>query len=299
MGLQDIWGPLVAWDLFLAGAGAGAYLIGVIAGLMGERYKAINRMGVFLGAPLVGIGALILLVDLGQPMRFMLGFLQPQSSIMSIGIIIITVFLVLGAINFVLQLFKKAPKLTWLWVITAVFAFGVMSYTGLLLGVVKAIPFWNTPLLPLLFICSALATGAGAILLGLAVKRWIRPKVVEADEDNTKASLLFLGKLTVTLVVVELIVIAFMLLITGYSGTMQASITFLLTGDYALVFWLGLIVIGLIVPLVAGIAALTKSGTLAVPRISDLGAVCGICLLAGGVMLRFSILAAGAPMGMF
>ncbi len=39
MGLGTVWGPLVAWYLFLAGVGAGAYLISIAAANLGERYR--------------------------------------------------------------------------------------------------------------------------------------------------------------------------------------------------------------------------------------------------------------------
>ena len=296
MGLQEVWGPLVAWDLFLAGAGAAAYLIGIIVGFMGEKYRSVERMGVFLGAPLVGLGAVILLVDLGQPLRFMLGFLNPQSSIMSIGIIFISIFLVLGAIHWLLQVIKKDLRLAWLGALNCIFALGTMSYTGLLLGVLKAIPFWNTPALPVLFITSALATGAGAILLGLAVKRWIRPAKAAEEEANTGLSLAVLSKIVIVVVAVELVILLFFMVIMGYTqGAAKISVNYLLSGDYALAFWLGIIVVGLLVPFVVEIFARMKSKSLPVARIGDLAAITGVCLLAGGIILRFAILSAGAP----
>jgi len=296
MGLQDVWGPLVAWDLFLAGAGAAAYLIGIIVGFMGEKYRAVERMGVFVGPPLVGIGALILVLDLGQPGRFMLAFANPTSSIMSIGTIFITIFLVLGAVHWLLQLVKKDMRLPWLGALNCLFALGTMSYTGLLLGVLNAVPFWNTPALPALFVTSALATGAGAILLGLAVKRWVKPAKGQEEEANTGLSLAALSKIVIVVVVAELIVILFYMIIMGYTqGVAQISVDYLLSGDYSLAFWLGIIVVGLLVPLVVEVFSRTKGKSLGVARVSDLGAVTGICLLAGGIILRFAILSAGVP----
>jgi len=299
MGLQSVWGPLVAWDLFLAGAGAAAYLIGIIAGIMGERYRSISRMGVYLGAPLVGIGALILLLDLGHPTRFMLAFSNMTSSIMSIGIIIISCFLVLGAVHFILQLRFKELKLSKFWIVGGVFALGVMSYTGLLLGVINAVPFWNTPALPVLFVTSALATGGGAILLALAVKRWIRPAKAAADEENTGKSLLLLSKTVVTVVAAAVVVLVFMMVVmSNASSTAQTSVQYLLSGDYALAFWLGLVVVGLLVPIVLEVFAWVKSKTLSVARLSDLGAIVGVCLLLGGIVLRYAVLSAGLPLAL-
>src|SRR5512142_1586159 len=126
MGLGTVWGPLIAWYLFLAGMGAGAYVIGYAAGYLGERYQPLVKPGVFLGAPLVAIGSLLLLLDLGNPLRAYLGFLRPQSSMISVGILIISVFIVLGAIHWlsvILPLIKLSAKaLAWLGGVNAIFA---------------------------------------------------------------------------------------------------------------------------------------------------------------------------------
>jgi formate-dependent nitrite reductase membrane component NrfD len=41
----------------------------------------------------------------------------------------------------------------------AVLALATGTYTGLLLAVIKAVPFWSTGIMPLLFVVSALSTG--------------------------------------------------------------------------------------------------------------------------------------------
>lgn len=41
----------------------------------------------------------------------------------------------------------------------AVIGVGVMAYPGLLLSQVNAVPFWNTPMLPMLSLLSGLVTG--------------------------------------------------------------------------------------------------------------------------------------------
>jgi formate-dependent nitrite reductase membrane component NrfD len=63
-----------------------------------------------------------------------------------------------GKINLALGSFLVAFSergLRWLGGIKALFALGMSVYTGLLPGVVKAVPFWNTPIVPPLFFVSA------------------------------------------------------------------------------------------------------------------------------------------------
>ncbi len=298
MGLGTVFGPLIAWYLFLAGMGAGAYLVGVGATYLGERYKPLVKPGIVLGAPLVAIGSGLLLLDLGNPLRFYLGFLRPQSSMISVGIWIITVFILLGLLHIAALLFKQvklsAKALQWLGGINAVFALGTAIYTGLLLGVVKAVPFWNTPMLPLLFLVSALSTGVGVVLLVLGLRRWLAPAAVQADGEHVVESEHLLSRVDIPLVVVELLVLFFLLFIMGGSRSVAAdSARYLVAGEFAAAFWIGLVVVGLVVPAALEAWALTRKG-LSGAQVTSVGVVVGLCLLVGGIVLRYAVLSAGA-----
>ena len=293
MGLGTVWGPLIAWYLFLAGVGAGTYLVAIAATYLGEQYKPLVKPGVFLGAPLVLIGSLLLLLDLGNPLRFWMGFLRPQSSMISVGIIIITVFILLGLLHSAALLFPQRVKLSakmlaWLGGINALFALGTAIYTGLLLGVVKAVPFWNTPMLPMLFLVSALSTGAGAVLLVLGLRRWIAPAAKE-DTAQVLESEHLLSRVDIPLIVVELLVLFFLLFImAGGQSVAAESARYLVVGGFAIAFWVGLVLVGLVVPIALEVWALRGGKGLSV------GALAGLCLLIGGIVLRYAVLSAGA-----
>lgn len=311
MGLHSVWGPPIAWYLFLAGAGAGAYLVGAIAGFLGERYRPLVKPGVLLGAPLVAVGCLLLLIDLGVPARFMMVFLQPQTSMMSVGVIIITLFIVLAGVHWVLTLLKKGtPKLLRpLSVVASVFAVGTAAYTGCLLALVQAIPFWHQPLLPVLFILSAFSTGIGAVFVALGIVRALRPAAkadeagetdgagegAAAEEKALVASAHGLGCVDLPIIAAELIVLLSMMFIMGSTNTVaSASVAYLVSGDYAVAFWLGIIIVGLVVPAVLEILSLSVwKGKASVAKLLNVGIVTGACLLVGGLILRFAIVSAG------
>ncbi len=291
MGLGTVWGPLIAWYLFLAGVGAGAYIVGWAATYLGERYKPLVKPGILLGAPLVAIGSGLLLLDLGNPLRFYYGFFRPQNSMMSVGIFIITVFILLGLWHvaaLVVPRVKLSEKgLRWLGGITAVFALATAIYTGLLLGVVKAVPFWNTPMLPLLFLVSALSTGMGAILLVLGMRRWIAPPSATEREQVAESEHL-LSKVDLPVVGVELLVLFFLLFIMGGAQSVAAeSARYVVSGGFAVAFWIGVVIVGLVAPIVLEVWTLRRKGM-------SLAVVTGICLLIGGIVLRYAVLSAGA-----
>ena len=67
-----------------------------------------------------------------------------------------------------------------------------------------------------------------------------------------------------------------------------------MTGGYAVAFWLGVVVIGLLVPVTIEAWTLTRGQGMSVARLLDVGVIVGLCLLIGGIVLRYAILAAGA-----
>lgn len=290
MGLQDVWGPLVAWDFFLAGAGAGAYLIGVLAGWWGGKARTLAPVGIYSGPVLVGLGALLLLVDLGQPAQFWRAFARPTGSVMSAGVVLVTLFILLGLVHMVLAWRDrgKGLPLGWLAGVNGVVALGVISYPGLLLGMLKPVPFWNSPMVVVLFLLSALLTGLAVVMLGGLLQRWL-PYRLGAD-DEVKAAVAATIPWVAGLVVAELLGLFYALFVTSGSGVTAAeSARFVVSGGYALPFWLGLVAVGLVAPLVLGLLAVRREG-----GAFSLGTAAAICLLVGGVMLRYTVLAAGA-----
>lgn len=291
MGLGTVWGPLLAWDLFLAGMGAGAYLVSWVASQVNAKYQALVKPGIWLGAPLTALGSLLLLLDLGNPLGFYLAFLRLGHSMMSAGILIISLFIILAAIRLASLLVPQVKLgdgvIGWLSGIAALFALGTAVYTGLLLGVVRAVPFWNTPMLPFLFLVSALLTGSGALLVALWLQKLIRP-VSTAEAEQISASEHLLGWVGLVLIGVELLVLFFFLFIMGGAQSVAAqSAQYLLGGAFAVAFWIGLVIVGLIVP------GLLEAWSLRSQKGVGLWPLAGLCLLVGGILLRYAILSAG------
>jgi formate-dependent nitrite reductase membrane component NrfD len=76
--------------------------------------------------------------------------------------------------------------------------------------------------------------------------------------------------------------------------TAAESVRYLVAGGYAVAFWLGVVVVGLLVPVTLEAWSLTGGKGLSLARLADLGVITGLCLLAGGLILRYAVLAAGA-----
>ena len=123
--------------------------------------------------------------------------------------------------------YKKA--LAWVMLIYAVIT-GV--YTGILLSAFNARPLWNTSVLGPLFLASGLSAGAAAIVLCQKQKERLL---------FTKIDLIILG--------VELFLIVHMFM--GFLACTQVQIEaaeLFLGGPYTMVFWIFVVVLGMIIP---------------------------------------------------
>ena len=81
----------IAWYLFLAGMGGGAFLTGAVVDILLrfsddprlERVGAVTDGGLILGPATVVLGAVFLLADLGSPERAFQVFFTPSTSLLS------------------------------------------------------------------------------------------------------------------------------------------------------------------------------------------------------------------------
>lgn len=275
------WGWPIAVALFFSGLGGGSFIASAVAEFIWRgRYKVFSRMGAYISVPALALGILVLLLDLGRPERGMNVFNHP-SSVMTIGAALLSAT---TPVALVLSLcFRgslRIPQRIQLVILAVgtVLAFGVTLYTGLLLGILMSRPFWFTPLLPWLFVLSSLSTGLVAV--GLGVFR------VEKQPGPLIDTMRKLERNHVMLLIAELIILI------GYLATVRApiAIQLLLTGSLSGMFVGGVVVVGLLLPLVLSLYLLRRVNR---PLARQLALVSFVLVLAGGVLLRYTILAAG------
>jgi formate-dependent nitrite reductase membrane component NrfD len=286
---QRVWSWKIAAYLFLAGVSSGALLVGAVAHLLNPNLVGLMRAGLWLGIPLLAVGILFLLWDLGQPIRFAKALLKPGTSWISRGSWILTFLLAVSVILFGLWIWpftffdRMAGAVSSLEVLVIVFAFGTMVYTGLLLGASKPIPFWSTPTLPLLFTVSAIATGMKGsslvLTLGSLVYGTALPEIAPV-----------LARYVAVLIAVEIGSLALHLWGTSQTATGKLSSKRVLFGELAPQFWFGYVALGLVIPLLAELAIPgigVGQEVLWILTASTLG-------LVGGFLLRLTVVSAGA-----
>ena len=283
-----VWGPMIAWYLFLAGASAGAFLTSAFVEVKYPESVKMRVAGRIIAPIFLGIGLVMLMLDaeagLHNPLRFFWLIANP-GSVMTLGVYFICVFMPVALVSALLEVLKKrVPK--WLTWIGIVFAFAVAAYTGFLLGVVKAFPLWNNAVLPILFVVSALSAGLAATsLVGLLVDR-------ERFEQ-----MWLIKKSHVILSAIEMVVLATMLVIVS-AGSVEgaASVYSLVAGQYAPAFWGGIVLLGLVAPfIIEGYPVFitkrveTSMTSMVVSVIGEAG------VLVGGFMLRLLVVLSARP----
>ena len=283
-----VWGPMIAWYLFLAGASAGAFLTSAFVEVKYPESVKMRVAGRIIAPIFLGIGLVMLMLDaeagLHNPLRFFWLIANP-GSVMTLGVYFICVFMPVALVSALLEVLKK-PVPKWLTWVGIVFAFAVAAYTGFLLGVVKAFPLWNNAVLPILFVVSALSAGlAAASLVGLLVDR-------ERFEQ-----MWLIKKSHVILSAIEMVVLATMLVIVS-AGSVEgaASVYSLVAGQYAPAFWGGIVLLGLVAPfIIEGYPVFitkrveTSMTSMVVSVIGEAG------VLVGGFMLRLLVVLSALP----
>jgi len=164
--------------------------------------------------------------------------------------------------------FNKYKKpLAWVMLIFAIIT-GV--YTGILLSAFNARPLWNTSVLGPLFLASGLSAGAASIVLA---------------SKNREERLLF-TRIDLIILGTELFLIVHMFM--GFLASTQVQIEaaeLFLGGEYTMVFWIFVVVLGIIIPAVLDLMELRGKH---IPAL-----IPGVLVLMGSFAFRFVFVFAG------
>lgn len=289
--IPKLWDWKIAAHLFLVGVGAGTYLVGFILTLTRPELILLSKVTVSIAAPLVIVGTIFLILQLGQKANAFRAFSRPVSSWMARGAIILTVFVILGLIHIGTWIWPStvlgdAPglRLT-LGSVASVFAVFVLIYTGMLLRALKPIAFWNTLTLPLLFLVSGISTGIMGAALVLAVYGFSTGLTVERP-------LVLLARYEAFIIIVEALILGFYLWRMRRVIAARDSVRIVTKGNLAAGFWVGVVAAGLVVPLAFAVYHIYLSAVdpLAVVILTIVASIIG---LVGGFMLRYIVVAGG------
>ncbi len=310
------WAPPIWFYLWLAGMAGGGYFAAFII----ERYtKATDnnllRLATYLGIPMAIIGVLLLIVDLGAPLRFWHLFTQFNlATPMSAGTWILTAWLICAFLMIMIWwLDNKNPgRYTGLLGIVKVvkpinliFSILLIAYTGVLLSVSNQ-PLWSsTILLPALFVASAVSTGVALLIIASIASNAIsKGNLVELRKTmdflygstNWTVPNKVIEKLAetdVVVIVIELItLIAYAIwLATSSMGGASDALGLITTGVLAAPFWVGVVLLALLIPL--GLEITNWGKDITTKSVSRAIIASSVCVVLGGLVLRAIITIGG------
>lgn len=289
MSFEPIWGIPIALYLFLAGLGGGAFATSAFLAWRHPDAVNMRKAGHVIAPVVVVIGLVLLMVDaragFQNPLRFAL-LLTNFGSVMTWGVVFLAAFAIVSIAALVLDLLKRDVP-NWVEIVGTVLGVCVAAYTGCLLGVCRTFPLWNNALLPVLFLVSAMSTGAASVLF-VSIFR-------HADEFDSVG---VLKKFHFCLPIIEFVLVASLLFITSSNSVAgYNTVAGLVAGSFAPWFWAGLVAIGLVVPTVLETWLLffsprefeESSKAHAISAFSDAG------VLIGGYLLRWLIVVSALP----
>lgn len=297
---QDWWGWIIAGYLFLGGL-AGLTITVAYYYWVREKNRAMSLAGGLTAFLSIVVGIILLIIDLGRPQNVMAMFNSPRLNLhswMTIGtyiIVLFTVFSGLYTLPFIpgLGLLRKRKYRKYITVVGGIATFlglATAAYTGFLLAASRGVQFWNTPLLPILFVASAMSTG---LCIYCAIVSPILLKTTPSFRESAAKVRLEIQRLDAYVMVGELFILFAYLNVSLWGGPgASESAQRLISGDLAAAFWIGVVLIGLIIPLaiLVGYTLRTREET---TRVILLSAIAGWLTLIGALLLRYLVLHAG------
>jgi formate-dependent nitrite reductase membrane component NrfD len=257
-------GSLIAFAFFCGGVAGGLYLSSLYFN---------NLIGMFI-AWIFALGmGLFDMAHLNNKAMVWRIASRPNSSWISRGFLFVTFFIGSAAIQMALTYW--APGTPWeivFKIIAGFMALGVAMYSGFVVSYVNCIKFWNSTIMPILFVIAGLTAGASILLVVSSFTGSIQFADVRV--------------FAVVALVVYTIIIALHLWVSTYNSTAaHNSVMSIIGGNLAGVFWPVIVFVGIIIPLL--IMFLVDSGAEALLIVN------AVCILSGNLALRYIILKAG------
>ena len=312
------WGTPLFFDLWAAGMAGGAYFAAFLMHLLGlDRERRLLKLATYIGVPLVLLGVILIIADLGEPLRafnMYLG-LKPQTwalvpgvgaaslrlwpphlslfpiSPMSLGGWVLILFTLAGIALIVLFLAESAKA----WELQGAVGWGV--------DILKALRPITTLIAWAAFGLAILVmTYTGVVLATSSMPLWsstlllpalfvlsatctgvgaliIMVRLVRGREAET--TIVSLRRALMALLIIQGFVLVIYLIWLAVAGL----VTPLLSGTLGIIFWLGAVLWGLIAPILLEIVGRRSAARMAI--------LSSALVLLGGLILRAAIVVAG------
>jgi Ni/Fe-hydrogenase subunit HybB-like protein len=222
------WSVLIVLYPFLTGLVAGAFILASLERVFQvQAVKPTYRLALLTALSFLLVSPLPLQLHLGHPERSYEMYLTPhRTSAMAVfgfvylwylmAVLVLEIWLdyrreivllsqssagwkraiyrvlTLGSTNISERALAIDEKTGWLITVIGIpSAFLLHGYVGFIFGSVKANPWWSTPLMPVVFIFSAMVSGIALVMLLYMLMMWARRQTIDMECVDTVARYLF------------------------------------------------------------------------------------------------------------
>jgi Ni/Fe-hydrogenase subunit HybB-like protein len=226
LGLQ--WSVLIVLYPFITGLVAGAFILASLVRIFHvEAVRPTYRLALLTALAFLLVAPLPLQLHLGHPERSYEMYMTPhRTSAMAMfgfvylwylmAVLVAEIWLdyrrdlvlmsqsisgwkrwmyrvlTLGSTNISARSLEIDDRVGWLITLVGIpSAFLLHGYVGFIFGSIKANPWWSTPLMPVVFIFSAMVSGIAAVMLLYMLASWLRHQPIDMYCVDTVARYLF------------------------------------------------------------------------------------------------------------
>jgi len=319
------WGLLIVIYPYITGLVAGAFVVSSLYHVFGlKKLKPVARFSLVTALAFLIVTPLPLAVDLGRPERALEMFLTPNLSSAMSGFGYIWLFYLLLVLTEVWLVFRQdivryagssegTKKTIYSALALGVYdiseeslaidrklirvlsfigiptAFLLHGYVGFIFGAVKANPWWSTPLMPIIFLTSAVVSGIALLIVLYVVVMKIRKAPL--DYSCLRSMALWLGGFLSLNVVLEGLEVFAML----YEAEESWGIVSQLITEKIAISYFGIqFILGSVLPLfILGIVAIAN---LREQVKTSLGFLSAVLILIGVFAMRWNVVIGGQLM---
>lgn len=285
------WGLMVAGYVYFIGLSAGAFLLSSLVYVFKiKQLEKIGKFSLFVALVSLVMAMLSIFFDLGHPFRSLIRFFVSPNfgSMMGWMIYLYSAYFTLLLVELIVAIKLENKKetatlsklLTILGIIGIPLAICFHGGVGTIFAVAKARPYWHTGLFPIMFIVEALLSGGALITLLTYFFLKDRDLVV------------YLGKIVLGLLLFYLLLFLSETLVVFYGHIPQhiASYKVMMFGDYAGIFWIGQVLLAVLIPLILFILGRNSSAATA---------LASFFIVIGFIAIRFNIVVPGVVIPAF
>ncbi len=234
-----LWGWEVAAYIWTKAIAAGAFMLPIFGSYFMDIPPPVKWIGAITALVFLTLTGILLIMDLGRPDRFLYVLLRPQwRSWLTRGAYIITGYGALLTAWIVASYLGFENALRFIEPLAIVFALLSAVYTAFLFAQAKGRDFWQSPMLGVHMIVHSLMAGFAVF------------QIVSVYSSVNVGFVMVLTFLSLATLVVHLITLAIEMTTTHTTADAHAVAKMITRGEFSRAFWLGMILVGNILPMI-------------------------------------------------